>query len=63
MVTVCTFAFGLSRSFSRSLVIRFLHGLVDGSLPLAKTIISEISNDKNIAIGTSQFFVGTAIGG
>ena len=60
---MCTFVFGLSRSFSLSLVIRFLHGVFDGSLPLAKTILSEISNDKNIAIGTSQFFVGTAIGG
>lgn len=63
MVTVCTFVFGMSRSFSLSLVIRFLHGIFDGSLPLAKTILSEISNDTNIAIGTSQFFVGTAIGG
>ena len=43
--------------------IRFFHGLLDGAIPLGKTILSEITNEKNIAFGTSQFFVGSSVGG
>ena len=60
---LCLVLFGFSTNFTLSVWIRFLHGLLDGAIPLGKTILSEISNEKNIAFGTSQFFVGTSIGG
>lgn len=44
-------------------MIRFIHGLLDGVIPIAKAIVSEISNARNIALGTSSIFVGIALGG
>ena len=46
----------------RSLVIRLFHGLTDGTLNVTKTIITEISNDRNIALGTSFIFIGISVG-
>ena len=46
-----------------ALLIRFIHGLVDGAVPVVKTIQTEISHQNNIAFVSSLFFVGGAIGG
>lgn len=55
--------FSFSTNYVASVVIRFIHGLLDGVIPIAKAIVSEISNARNIALGTSSIFVGIAIGG
>lgn len=55
--------FGLSKNYYLSLVIRFVHGVVDGLLGLSKTMVADLCNDSNIAIGTGMVFVGGAIGG
>lgn len=54
---------GVSKNYYLSLVIRFLHGLTDGNLGIAKTIVADLCNDSNISIGTGMVFVGGAIGG
>lgn len=46
-----------------ALAIRFLHGLIDGTVPVVKTIQTEVSNPDNIAFISSLYFVGGAIGG
>ena len=60
---ICMVALGFSSNFSLSVVIRFVHGLIDGVIPVAKAIISEISNEKNLALGTSSIFIGMSLGG
>lgn len=60
---ICMVALGFSSNFSLSVVIRFIHGLIDGVIPIAKAIISEISNEKNLALGTSSIFIGASLGG
>ena len=59
----CIFSLGISKNYYASLAIRFLHGLVDGGLGVCKTIMADLSNDRNIAIGTGMLFVGSTIGG
>ena len=59
---VCITGFGLSSNYYLSLVIRFIHGLTDGSLGVTKIILAEISNDRNISLGSSFFFVSVAVG-
>ena len=59
----CIVIFSFSTNYTASVVIRLIHGLLDGVIPIAKTIVSEISNERNIALGTSSIFVGVAIGG
>ena len=59
----CIVIFSFSTNYIASVVIRLIHGLLDGVLPIAIAIISEISNERNIALGTSSIFVGVAIGG
>ena len=59
----CIVIFSFSTNYIASVVIRLIHGLLDGVIPIAKTIVSEISNERNIALGTSSIFVGVAIGG
>ncbi|KNB46855.1 tansporter, major facilitor subfamily protein [Blastocystis sp. subtype 4] len=59
---VCISALGLSRNYYLSLVIRLVHGLTDGTLNVTKTIITEISNDRNISLGTSFIFLGISVG-
>ena len=54
---------GVSKNYFLSLVIRFLHGVTDGNLGIAKTIVADLCNDSNIAIGTGMVFVGGAVGG
>ena len=53
---------GLSRNYYLSLVIRLVHGLTDGTLNVTKTIITEISNDRNISLGPSFIFLGISVG-
>ena len=55
--------FSFSTNYVASVIIRLIHGLLDGVLPIATAVISEISNERNIALGTSSIFVGVAIGG
>lgn len=59
---ICISALGFSRNYYLSLVIRLFHGLTDGTLNVTKTIITEISNDRNIALGTSFIFIGISVG-
>lgn len=56
------FAFGVSKNYYFSLVIRLIHGLADGTLGVNKTIIAELSNSRNISLGTSFIFAGGAVG-
>lgn len=56
------FALGLSRNYIGSLIIRFLHGLLDSSLGVSKTIAADLCNDTNMAFGTSLLYTGFAIG-
>ena len=55
--------FSFSTNYVASVVIRFIHGILDGVLPIAAATVSEISNARNIALGTSSIFVGVAFGG
>ena len=59
---LCIFGLGLSKNYYVSLGIRLIHGLTDGTLGVSKTIIAEISNDRNISLGTSFIFVGLSVG-
>ena len=59
----CMVIFSFSTNYVASVIIRLIHGLLDGVIPIAKAIVSEISNERNIALGTSSIFVGIAIGG
>lgn len=61
--TLCIFGLGFSKNYYLSLLFRFIHGVVDGSLGVCKTIMADLSNDRNIAIGTGFLFVGSTIGG
>ena len=60
---VCLFSLGLSKNYYVSLVIRLLHGLIDGGLGVSKTIMADLCTDSNITIGTGMIFVGAAVGG
>ena len=59
----CIVIFSFSTNYVASVIIRLIHGLLDGVLPIVTAIVSEISNERNIALGTSSIFVGIAIGG
>ena len=59
----CIVIFSFSTNYVASVIIRLIHGLLDGVLPIVTAIVSEISNERNIALGTSSIFVGVAIGG
>lgn len=63
MHAVCLVAFGMCDHVKPALAIRFLHGLIDGTVPVVKTIQTEVSNPDNIAFISSLYFVGGAIGG
>ena len=63
MSASCLVAFGMCNHVKPALFVRLLHGLVDGAIPVVKTIQTEISNPQNIAFVSSLFFVGSAIGG
>lgn len=58
----CIFFFGISKNYYFTLVIRLIHGLADGTLVINKTMISELSNSRNISLGTSFIFVGGFVG-
>lgn len=63
MNAVFIIALGFSTNFWFTVAIRFLNGLIDGTIPISKTMLSEISNSRNISLGTSFFFVGCSFGG
>lgn len=56
------FLFGVSRQYSMGLAIRVLWGVLDGHLCIVKTIITEISSQSSLALGTGLIFAGIAIG-
>ena len=62
MSAACIFLFGLSKNFYFSLVIRLIHGLADGTLGVNKTIVAELSNSRNISVGTSCIVASGVIG-
>lgn len=59
---MCILALGLSRNYYGSLIIRFLHGLLDSSLGVSKTIAADLCNENNMAFGTSLLYTGFGIG-
>ena len=60
---MCCIAFGFCDHVKPALVIRFLHGLLDGCIPVCKTIQTEVSTSETIGFVSSLFFVGGAVGG
>lgn len=68
---LCCLLFGLTVNLPMALVTRFLAGLANGTVGIAKTILYEISDDSNQAIGMSilamswgaGIIVGPAVGG
>ena len=59
---VCVSGLGISQNYYLSVIIRLIHGLADGLLGVTKTILTEMSNEKNVSLGTSFLFIGAAIG-
>ena len=59
---LCVAGLGISQNYYLSLAIRLIHGLADGLLGVTKTILTEMSNEKNVSLGTSFLFIGAAIG-
>lgn len=55
-------AFGFSNNYYVGLLCRLLYGLSDGTMNVSKTMLAELSNSRNISLGTSFIFVGSAIG-
>ena len=55
-------AFGFSNNYYVGVLCRFLYGLSDGTMNVSKTMLAELSNKRNISLGTSFIFVGSAIG-
>lgn len=60
---MCIIAFGFCDRIKLALVIRIIHGLIDGTIPISKTIQAEIANRNNIAFVSGLFFIGSSIGG
>lgn len=60
---ICNTAFGFCDSVKMAMVIRFFTGLLDGTIPVCKTIQTEVSTPETIGFVSSLFFVGGAIGG
>ena len=63
MNVVCCIAFGFCDHVKPALAIRFFHGLLDGCIPVCKTIQTEVSTPETIGFVSSLFFVGGAVGG
>lgn len=63
MNTVFIIIFGFCDRVKPALVIRVVHGLIDGLIPISKTIQAEIANRNNIAFVSGLFFIGSSIGG
>lgn len=69
--SICVIGFGFSFNMWWAMVARFLHGLVNGNVAVAKTVIADITDDTNRAIGFAAIsasygiggFLGPAIGG
>ncbi|CBK23253.2 uncharacterized protein [Blastocystis hominis] len=59
---ICTSGLGISSNYYLTLVIRLIHGFADGALNVTKTMIAEISNERNLPLGTSFVFLGAALG-
>lgn len=60
---ICNVAFGFCDSVKTAMIIRFFSGLLDGTIPVCKTIQTEVSTPETIGFVSSLFFVGSAIGG
>ena len=59
---ICTSGLGISSNYILTLIIRLIHGFADGALNVTKTMIAEISNERNLPLGTSFVFLGAALG-
>lgn len=55
-------ALGVTTNYYIALLIRLIHGISDGLLNVTKTIVTEMSSEKNVSLGTSFVFIGGAIG-
>ena len=57
---VVLYLFGMCSHIKPAIILRVIHGIMDGIVPV---IQAEIANSENIAFVSSLFFVGGAIGG
>ena len=61
-VAVFTGAFGFSTSLFTATAMRFVSGCMGGMVPAAKTMLSEVTDDSNAALGMSAMTVGWGLG-
>lgn len=59
---ICSLAFGFTTNIVYAFVTRFLTGLVNGTVITAKTVLYEISDNTNQAVGMSVVSVAWGIG-
>ncbi|KAK8812471.1 hypothetical protein WA158_007705 [Blastocystis sp. Blastoise] len=59
---LCILLFGYTTNYTLALIIRVFWGIADGYLGLSKTIVSEICDDSNVAMGFSLFQFGMGFG-
>ena len=59
---IFSLALGLCRSFKYALIIRFMSGFFAGNTPVSKSLIREVTTNKNISKLYSYFSLGVGIG-
>ncbi|KAJ8312005.1 LOW QUALITY PROTEIN: hypothetical protein KUTeg_009378 [Tegillarca granosa] len=59
---ICCLIFGFTTNWSMAVVLRFLNGLVNGTVGTAKTILYEMSDNSNQALGMSAISVAWGSG-
>ena len=62
MLAICAIGFGFAPSFLFAVGTRFLWGLLNGNIGVAKTYLGEISDDSNAAKGMALFGVIGGLG-
>ncbi|GAM27258.1 hypothetical protein SAMD00019534_104330, partial [Acytostelium subglobosum LB1] len=60
---MCMFFFGFSRSYGMAITFRFLAGLLNGNIAVAKTMLGEITDSSNQARAFSFIGLSWSIGG
>ena len=71
LLTIATLGYGVSTNFEMAITFRFLAGLLNGIVPTARAVISELSNDSTqpfamgliSAISSLGFILGCGISG
>ncbi|KAH9023073.1 major facilitator superfamily domain-containing protein [Lactarius deliciosus] len=60
--TVSITMFGLSRSFWKLALCRFLSGALNGNIGVSKSVVAELTDDSNVARGFSLLPLGAVVG-